>query len=64
MTSDGCSDEFEIIDFCDVATILVAENPPDVAKIRAWLKPIEYDAPSGEFRRHLSSQSPGTGEWI
>jgi hypothetical protein len=50
--------DFEIIDFHDIAKGLVAEDPPDIAKITAWLKPTDYNAASGEFRRHLSSQSP------
>jgi hypothetical protein len=64
MSSSQELDDFEIIDFADIAKGLVADDPPDIAKITAWLKPTDYNAASGEFRRHLSSQSPGTGEWI
>jgi Ankyrin repeats (3 copies)/NACHT domain len=58
------SDDFEIVDSLEVAEDVVADKKPDLAKIKAWLKPSDYVAASSEFNRHLSSQSPGTGEWI
>src|SRR6201996_7837810 len=58
------SDDFEIVDSLEVAKDVVADKKPDLAKIKAWLKPTDYAATSSEFNRHLSSQSPGTGEWI
>src|ERR1700760_4037891 len=58
------SEEFEIVDSLDVAQDIVADKKPDLAKIKAWLRPTDYAAVSSEFNRHLSSQSPGTGEWI
>ncbi|KAF4981767.1 hypothetical protein FZEAL_2489 [Fusarium zealandicum] len=39
-------------------------SPEILAKIRNWLQPTDYLADSGEFRRHLASQAPGTGLWI
>ena len=42
-------------------TTLTAE---ELAPIREWLQPTDYLADSGEYRRHLSSQAPGTGLWI
>lgn len=32
--------------------------------IRSWLKPTSYDAENGEFKKHLASYLPGTGEWL
>ncbi|VUC36282.1 unnamed protein product [Clonostachys rosea] len=32
--------------------------------IRKWLKPTSYDAENGEFKKHLASYLPGTGEWL
>ncbi|KAF2760464.1 ankyrin [Pseudovirgaria hyperparasitica] len=61
--SDG-SDSFERVDLDDVANEIVARKQPDVTKIRAWLQPTDYAASSSEYMRHLSSQAPGTGEWI
>ena len=58
------SDDFELVDSLDVARSILAEKKPDLAKIRGWLAPTKYAASSSEYRRHLSSQAPGTGEWI
>ncbi len=58
------SDDFELVDSLDVARSIVAEKKPDLAIIRAWLAPTNYIASSSEYHRHLSSQAPGTGEWI
>ncbi|KAM7190149.1 Ankyrin repeat-containing domain protein [Rhypophila sp. PSN 637] len=53
------SDGYEVVDHAETALDAAALN-----KIRDWLQPTDYLAESGEFRRHLSSQSPGTGLWI
>ncbi|KAI1469152.1 ankyrin repeat-containing domain protein [Daldinia caldariorum] len=37
---------------------------PELEKIHNWLNPTDYLAESGEFRRNLSCQAPGTGLWI
>ncbi|CAG9982277.1 unnamed protein product [Clonostachys byssicola] len=57
--SVNTADEYEFINYEDVAV-----SPEDVAKVRDWLQPTDYLADSGEFRRHLLSQAPGTGLWI
>ncbi|OIW33037.1 ankyrin [Coniochaeta ligniaria NRRL 30616] len=57
--SINTADEYEFIDHEETAL-----SPEVVAEIRAWLEPTDYLAESGEFRRHLSSQAPGTGLWI
>ncbi|KAK5659434.1 hypothetical protein OQA88_635 [Cercophora sp. LCS_1] len=53
------SEEFEFVDHSET------EVGADVLeRIRDWLQPTDYLAESGEFRRHLSTQAPGTGLWI
>jgi hypothetical protein len=43
----------------------ILPQPPDIlAKIRARLQPTEYDNEWGEFRKHLASHLPGTGNWL
>ncbi|KAM5386497.1 hypothetical protein ACJZ2D_000460 [Fusarium nematophilum] len=58
-SSANASDEFDFIDHEETAL-----SPEVIDKIRKWLEPTDYLAESGEFRRHLSSQAPGTGLWI
>jgi len=53
------SDGYEVVDHAETALDATALN-----KILQWLQPTDYLAESGEFRRHLSSQAPGTGLWI
>ncbi|KAK4444770.1 ankyrin repeat-containing domain protein [Podospora aff. communis PSN243] len=53
------SDGYEVVDHAETALDTAA-----VDKVREWLQPTDYLADSGEFRRHLSSQAPGTGLWI
>ncbi|KAK5653030.1 hypothetical protein OQA88_9316 [Cercophora sp. LCS_1] len=36
----------------------------ELAKIRAWLKPTNYDHEGGEFKRHQASHLAGTGGWL
>lgn len=57
--SANTADEYEFVDHDETAL-----SPDVLAEIREWLQPTEYLADSGEFRRHLSSQAPGTGLWI
>lgn len=57
-------DEFELVDPAEIDRHIVIEKEPDLDKIRLWLRPTDYNATSSEFKRHLSSQAPGTGEWI
>ncbi|KAK6953252.1 hypothetical protein Daesc_005553 [Daldinia eschscholtzii] len=53
------SSEYEIVDHEETAL-----SPEEIEKIRNWLNPTDYLAESGEFRRNLSCQAPGTGLWI
>ncbi|KAH6999422.1 ankyrin repeat-containing domain protein [Ilyonectria destructans] len=57
--STNTADEYEFVDYNDAAL-----SPEVLADIRNWLQPTDYLAESGEFRRHLLSQAPGTGLWI
>ncbi|KAK4447258.1 ankyrin repeat-containing protein [Podospora aff. communis PSN243] len=43
---------------------ILPQTPAILAKIRAWLQPTEYDNEGGEFRKHLASHLPGTGDWL
>jgi hypothetical protein len=58
------TDGFEIVDTEDIAKEIAKEKKPDLEKINKWLTPTDYRALTSEFSRHLSSQAPGTGEWI
>ncbi|UPK95217.1 hypothetical protein LCI18_006152 [Fusarium solani-melongenae] len=53
------ADEYDFVEHEEIAV-----SPKILAKIREWLQPTDYLADSGEFRRHLASQAPGTGLWI
>ncbi|KAH7391253.1 ankyrin repeat-containing domain protein [Cadophora sp. MPI-SDFR-AT-0126] len=57
--SASASEGFEMVD---------AEDATDfsghITKLQSWLQPTDYMADSSEFRRHLSSQAPGTGLWL
>lgn len=57
--SANTADEYEFVNHDETAL-----SPEVLDKIRDWLQPTEYLADSGEFRRHLASQAPGTGLWI
>ncbi|KAJ4258844.1 hypothetical protein NW762_007931 [Fusarium torreyae] len=57
--STNTADEYDFVDHEETAL-----SPEIVAQLRDWLQPTDYLADSGEYRRHLSSQAPGTGLWI
>ncbi|SPJ72943.1 uncharacterized protein FTOL_02672 [Fusarium torulosum] len=57
--SVNTADEYDFVDHADTAL-----SPETVAKLREWLQPTDYLAESGEYRRHLLSQAPGTGLWL
>ncbi|KAI8269515.1 hypothetical protein K4K58_001183 [Colletotrichum sp. SAR11_239] len=65
--SDSDSDAVVIgrDDISDYNPDQILPEPPEVIEnLRAWLQPTKYDLESGEYRKHLSSYAPGTGEWI
>ncbi|KAJ5211656.1 uncharacterized protein N7498_003302 [Penicillium cinerascens] len=44
-----------------------AKDPGPLQRIQGlqdWLKPTDSDSPASEYRKHLYSHAPGTGEWI
>ncbi|KAF4954253.1 hypothetical protein FSARC_12190 [Fusarium sarcochroum] len=57
--SANTADEYDFVDHEETAS-----SPEVVAQLRDWLQPTDYLADSGEYRRHLSSQAPGTGLWL
>ncbi|KAH7242547.1 ankyrin repeat-containing domain protein [Fusarium tricinctum] len=57
--SVNTADEYDFVDHADTAL-----SPETIAKLREWLQPTDYLAESGEYRRHLLSQAPGTGLWL
>lgn len=42
----------------------VAVTPQDVAAIRSWLCPTEFDSDGSEYCKHLNAHAPGTGDWL
>ncbi|KAK1637418.1 ankyrin repeat-containing domain protein [Colletotrichum phormii] len=61
-------DDAVIIDRDDVSNYnpeqILPESSEVIQKIRAWLKPTSYDFESSEYRKHLGSRAPGTGDWL
>ncbi|KAL2822234.1 ankyrin repeat-containing domain protein [Aspergillus cavernicola] len=39
-------------------------TPEDIAAIRSWLSPTEFDSDGSEYRKHLNAHAPGTGDWV
>lgn len=61
-------DEAIVIDHDDISNYnpehILPQPPEEVKKIRNWLQPTDYAQDGGEFRKHLQSHMPGTGEWL
>ncbi|KXH35970.1 hypothetical protein CSIM01_00684 [Colletotrichum simmondsii] len=66
--SSQSEDDAVIIDRDDVSNYnpeqILPESPEVIQKLRAWLKPTSYDFESSEYRKHLGSHIPGTGDWL
>jgi len=67
--SDASSDsDAVVIDRDDVSNYnpeqILPESAETISKIRAWLQPTSYDLENGEYRKHLGSHEPGTGDWL
>ncbi|CAI6082842.1 unnamed protein product [Clonostachys chloroleuca] len=43
---------------------ILPESAETLQKIRDWLKPTAYNAPGGEYQKHLKSHVKGTGAWL
>ncbi|KAK2759133.1 hypothetical protein FQN54_003232 [Arachnomyces sp. PD_36] len=39
-------------------------TPKDVAAIRSWLSPTEFDSDGSEYHKHLNAHAPETGDWL
>lgn len=65
---DSPEHEFVVLNDEDVAGTDATGKLPlsveQIRKIRAWLRPTDYSADSGEFKRHLASHVPCTGKWM
>ncbi|KAK1502160.1 hypothetical protein CTAM01_05598 [Colletotrichum tamarilloi] len=66
--SSQSEDDAVIIDRDDVSNYnpeqILPETPEVIQELRAWLKPTSYDFESSEYRKHLGSHIPGTGDWL
>jgi hypothetical protein len=64
----NASDDVVIVHQDDISNYnpdyILPESPEEIRKIRSWLNPTDYKVESGEFRKHLASHLPGTGEWL
>ncbi|GJC95853.1 ankyrin repeat-containing protein [Colletotrichum higginsianum] len=65
---DGSDTDIVVIDRDDVSNYnpdqILPEPPETIEQLRAWLQPTAYDLGSGEYRKHLGSLAPGTGDWL
>ncbi|RJE23232.1 NACHT domain protein [Aspergillus sclerotialis] len=48
--------DFVVVDQPDIS--------PKIAELTSWLQPTDYQAEYSDFKKHLSSHVPGTGEWL
>lgn len=57
-----------IIDRDDVSNYnpdnVLPKSTEEIKRIREWLEPTSYAIAGGEFRKHLTSHAPGTGQWL
>jgi hypothetical protein len=67
-SASNASDDAVVVNQDDISNYnpdhILPESPEEIRKIRSWLKPTDYELDSGEFRKHLASHLPGTGEWL
>ena len=61
-------DDFVVLDALEIADASRQNDKPlatdQVRELQAWLQPTDYGAPTGEFRKHLSSKTFGTTSWL
>ncbi|KAF4982526.1 hypothetical protein FZEAL_1865 [Fusarium zealandicum] len=57
-----------VIDRDDVSNYnpdnILPKPAEEIRQIRAWLEPTSYTIAGGEFRKHIASHAPGTGQWL
>ncbi|KAL4913089.1 ankyrin repeat-containing domain protein [Aspergillus aurantiobrunneus] len=58
----GENEDFVIVD--EDALSEPPPSPDQLAGLRAWLQPTDYLGESSDFKKHLNSHVPGTGEWL
>ena len=67
-SASSIGDDAVVVDRDDISNYnpeqILPESPDEIKKIRVWLKPTDYSLESGEFRKHLTSYLPGTGNWF
>ena len=65
---DSPEHDFVVLDDTDVvgtdATGILPQSPEQIQEIREWLRPTDYSASSSEYKRHLATYVPGTGNWM
>ncbi|WQF75414.1 Putative NACHT nucleoside triphosphatase, P-loop containing nucleoside triphosphate hydrolase [Colletotrichum destructivum] len=65
---DGSDTDIVIIGRDDVSNYnpgqILPESPETIEQLRVWLQPTAYDLGSGEYRKHLGSLAPDTGDWL
>ncbi|KAL3472288.1 ankyrin repeat-containing domain protein [Aspergillus californicus] len=57
--SQAENDDFVIVDEAPTPF-----SPKQVSELKAWLRPTDYLGESSDFKKHLNSHVPGTGEWL
>lgn len=43
---------------------ILPQSDETISKIRAWLKPTDYDGEGSEYKKHRFSHLTGTGTWF
>ncbi|VUC29505.1 unnamed protein product [Clonostachys rosea] len=43
---------------------ILPKTTDEIERIREWLEPTLYAIAGGEYRKHLASHAPGTGQWL
>lgn len=43
---------------------IIPQEQGIISKLRGWLRPTNFDGEGSEYRKHLSSRIPGTGDWF
>ncbi|CAH0050929.1 unnamed protein product [Clonostachys solani] len=65
---DATDSDVRILTHDDIRDYNPDQSQPQPARtiknIRIWLRPTPYDVVGGEFRKHLVSHAPGTGDWL
>ncbi|KAH7125069.1 ankyrin repeat-containing domain protein [Dactylonectria estremocensis] len=67
-SEDSSDPDAVVIDRDDVSHYnpdnILPKSTDEIKKIREWLELTSYSVAGGEFRKHLTSHAPGTGQWL